>query len=157
MDGTPGCMKKYLLAGRETKQRGSKLRLKRRSKRCAFVFVEVIVLDCQEWWRKGHRPFGLAVIMALVNIRMAQLAHDCIWQTCMWRFHLFCCFGYPNEIRKRIIGPRRRSTPTHRRISCSIVVGRASTPTSSKPVSSWCKDSPRVARASLTFKCHYHQ
>ena len=62
-------MKKYLLAGRETKQRGSKLRLKRRSKRCAFVFVEVIVLDRQEWWRKGHRPFGLAVIMALVNIR----------------------------------------------------------------------------------------
>ena len=46
---------------------------------------------------------------------------------------------------------------THRRISCSMVVGRASTPTSSNPVSSWCKDSPRVARASLTFECHYHQ
>ena len=69
MDGTPGCMKKYLLTGRETKQRGSKLRLKRRSKRRALVFIEVIVLDRQEWWRKGHRPFGLAVIMALVNIR----------------------------------------------------------------------------------------
>ena len=34
-------------------------------------------------------------------------------------------------------------------ISCSTVEGSASTPTSSRPVSSWCSDSPRVASASL--------
>ena len=150
-------MKKYLLAGRETKQRGPKLRLKRRSKRRAFVFIEVIVLDRQEWWRKGHRSFGLVVIMALVNIQMAQLADSIIVYdkraSGLFTFFWDVASTFQYEMRKR--GLRRRST--HRRISCSMVVGRASTPTSSNPVSSWCKDSPRVARASLTFECHYHQ